>query len=141
MWWEQISEYIDLKYQKKLEELIEQGTDSMDPHTTYHIKGDAIWALGPKTKHEIMRGQWGKELKDISLQELLKLFKKSFLPTRNVFHSKAQFFNIRQEDGETLDEYWEKIGRYRKEMRIQHYYTRRYYHLQIRSIHQRQESP
>ena len=109
IWWEQISEYIDLTYQKKLEELIEQGTDSMDLHTTYHIKGDVIWALGPKPKHEIMRGHWGKELKDISLQELLRLFKKTFLPTKNVFHSRAQFFNIKQEDGETLDEYWKRL--------------------------------
>ena len=88
---------------------MEQGTDSMDPHTTYQNKGDVIWALGPKAKHEIMRGQWGNELKDISLQELLKLFKKTFLPTRNVFHSRAQFFNIKQEDGETLDEYWKRL--------------------------------
>ena len=109
MWWEQISEYIDLTYQKKLEELIELRTDSMDPHTTYHIKGDVIWALGPMAKHEIMRGQWGKELRDISLQELLKLFKKTFLPTRNIFHNRAQFFNIKQEDNETLDEYWKKL--------------------------------
>ena len=109
MWWEQISEYIDLTYQKKLEELIEQGTDSMDPHTTYHIKGDVIWALGPKAKHEIMRGQWGKELKDIRLQDFLRIFKKTFLPIRNVFHSRAQFFNIKQEDGETLDEYWKRL--------------------------------
>ena len=56
-----------------------------------------------------MRGQWGKELEDISLQELLRLFKKTFLPTRNVFHSRAQFFNIKQEDGETLDEYWKRL--------------------------------
>ena len=105
MWWKQISEYIDLTYQKKLEELIEQGMDFMDPHTTYHIKGDVIWALDPKAKNEIMRGQWGKELKDISLQELLRLFKKTFLTTRNVFHRRAQFFIIKQEDGETLDEY------------------------------------
>ena len=109
MWWEQISEHIDLTYQKKLEELLEHGTDSIDPHTTYHIKGDVIWALGPKAKHEIMRGQWGKKLKDISLQELLKLFKKTFLPARNIFQSRAQFFNIKQEEGETLDEYWKKL--------------------------------
>ena len=109
MWWEQISEYIDLTYQKKLEELLEIGTDSIDPHTTYHIKGDVIWALGPKAKHKIMRGQWRKELKDISLQELLKLFKKTFLPARNIFHSRAQFFNIKQKEGETLDEYWKKL--------------------------------
>ena len=89
--------------------MIEQGTDSMDPHTTYHIRGAVIWALGPKSKHEIVSGQWGKELKDISLQELLKLLKKTFLPTGNVFHSRAQLFNIRQEDGETLDEYWKRL--------------------------------
>ena len=106
MWWELISEYINLTYQKKLEKLIELGKDSMDPHTTYYIKGDVIWALGPKVKHPDNEGQWGKELRDISLQELLKLFKKTFVSIRNVFHSRAQFFNIRQEDSETLDEYW-----------------------------------
>ena len=109
MWWEQISKYIDLTYQKKLEELIEQGVDSMDPHTTYHIEGDVIWALDPKAKHEIMRGQWGKELKDNSQQEFLRLFKKTFSPNRNVFHSRAQFFKITQEDGEILDEYWKRL--------------------------------
>ena len=56
-----------------------------------------------------MRGQWGRKMKDISLQELLKLFKKTFLPTRNVFHNREQFFNIKQENDETLDEYLEKL--------------------------------
>ena len=78
----------------------------MDPHTTYEIKGVIVfWVLGPKAKHEITRGQWGKELKGISLQEFLKLFKKTFLPTKNIFHSRAQFFNIKQNENETLDEY------------------------------------
>ena len=81
----------------------------MDPHTVYHIKGDVIWALGPKAKHEIMRSQWGKELKDIDLPELLKLFKKTFNPARNVFHSRAHFFNIKQKDSEMLDEYWKRL--------------------------------
>ena len=80
---------------------MDQGIDRMDPHTVYHI----IWALGPKAKHEILRGQWGKELKDIDLPELLKLCKKTFIPARNVFHSRAQFFKIQQEDNETLYEY------------------------------------
>ena len=82
----------------------------MDPHTVFHIKGDVIWALGPKAKHEIMRGQWGRELKDVDLQKLLKLFKKTFKPARNVFHSRAQFYNIKQEDNETLDEYWKRLA-------------------------------
>ena len=109
MWWEQISEYIHLTYNRNLGELMDQSIDQMDPHTVYHIKGDVIWALGPKAKHEIMRGQWGKELKDIDLPELLKFFKKTFIPARKVFHSRAQFFNIKQEDTETLDEYWKRL--------------------------------
>ena len=109
MWWKQISEYIHLTYNRNLDEIIDEGVEYMDPHTVYHIKGDVIWALGPKAKHEIMRGQWGRELKDVQLPEVLTLFKKTFLPVRNVFHSRAQFFNMKQEDTETLDEYWKRL--------------------------------
>ena len=44
MWWEQISEYIHLTYCRNLDEIIDQGTEYLDPHTVYHIKGDVIWA-------------------------------------------------------------------------------------------------
>ena len=70
MWWEQIAEYIHLTYNRNRDEIIDEGTEYLDPHTVYHIKGDVIWALGPKAKHEIMRGQWGRELKDVNLFEL-----------------------------------------------------------------------
>ena len=112
MWWEQISVYIDLTYQKSLDEMVDLGTDSLDAPKTPHIKDDIIWTLSPKTKQRIMRGQWGKEMgkrnrADISLQGLLKLnVKNIFLATRNVFHIRAQFFNIRkQEDNEISDEF------------------------------------
>ena len=65
--------------------MMDEGTDQMDPHTVYHIKGDVIWALGPKAKHEITRGQRGRELKDVEFSDLFKLFKKTFIPARNVF--------------------------------------------------------
>ena len=109
MWWEQISEYIHLTNNRNLDELMDQGIDQMDPYTVYHIKGDVIWALASKAKHEIMRGTWGKELKVIDLPKLLKIFKKTFIPARNVFHSRAHIFNIKQEDSETLDEYWKRL--------------------------------
>ena len=57
MWWEQISENIDLTYHKNLEDLMDHGIEGMDAHTIYHIKGNVIWALRPKAKHELMRGQ------------------------------------------------------------------------------------
>ena len=109
MWWEQISEYIHMTFNRNLDEIIDEGNEYMDPHTVYHIKGDLIWALGPKAKHEIMRGQWVREIKDVNLADLLTLFKKTSLPVRNVFHSRAQFFNMKQDDYETLDEYWKRL--------------------------------
>ena len=96
MWWEQISEYIHLTYNRNLDEIIDEGIEYMNPHTVYHIKGDVIWALGAKAKHEIKRGQWGRELKDVTLPDLLTLFKKIFLPVKNVFHSGAQFFKMKR---------------------------------------------
>ena len=109
MWWEQISEYIHLTYNRNLEEITDENVRTMDPHTVYHMKGDVIWALGPNAKQEIMRGQWGRKIKDVNLLELLTLFKKTFLPVRNVFHSRAQFFKMKQEENETLDEYWKRL--------------------------------
>ena len=50
-----MSEYIDLTYHRNLEELMDNGIEGMFSHTIYHIKGDVIWALVPKAKHEIMR--------------------------------------------------------------------------------------
>ena len=60
-------------FHKNLEDLMNHGTEGMDAHTIYHIKGDVIWALGPKAKHEIMRAKWDRELKDVNIQEVLKL--------------------------------------------------------------------
>ena len=91
---------------ENLEYLMEQETDSLNAHLPHQVKGYVIWALGPKAKHEIMRGQWGKEPKDISLKHLIKLFKKTFPPARNVFHSRAQFFKIKQEDNNIGKNSW-----------------------------------
>ena len=109
MWWERIAEYIHLTYNRNLEEIIDEGTEYLDQHAVYHIKGDVTWALGKKAEHEIMRGQWGRELKDVNQPKLLTFFKKTFLPARNLFHSRAQFFNMKQEDSETLDKYWKRL--------------------------------
>ena len=63
MWWKQISDYLDFTNQKNLEELMDLGTDTLDPQITHHIKGDVICALGSVAKYEIMRGQWGQRTK------------------------------------------------------------------------------
>ena len=109
MWGEQISEYIHLTYNRNLDEIVDERIEHIAQQTVYQIKGDVIWALGPKAKHEIMRGQWGREIIDIYLPDLLTLFKKTCLPVRYVFHSRAQFFNMKQDDHEPMAEYWKGL--------------------------------
>ena len=38
-----------------------------------------------------------------------EIIQETFVPARNVFHSRAQFFIIKQEDSETLDEYSKRL--------------------------------
>ena len=63
MWWEQIQEYLHLTYQVNVETFPIHQTTENDETTTLReqIKGDITWALGPKAKYELMRGQWGRE--------------------------------------------------------------------------------
>ena len=112
MWWEQITGYIDLIFHQNVDVIMDQGIEYLDAYTIYHIKSDKIWALGSKVEHEIMRRQRGRELKDVGLPELSKLFNKTFLLTRNVIHRRTQFFNIKhikQGENETQDEYRKKL--------------------------------
>ena len=48
---------LDISKEKRTDKT---GSRHYGSHTTYHIERDVIWALGPKAKHETMRGQWGK---------------------------------------------------------------------------------
>ena len=129
-----------MTYNRNLGEFIDEGIEYMDQHTAYYIKGDVIWASGSKAKHEIMRGQWGRELKDVNLPEFLTLFKKTFRRVRNVFHSRAQFFNMKQDDNETLDEYWKRLVDIERKFDFNNI-TAEEIIIQIRGHYQRQTSP
>ena len=45
------------------------------------MKIDTVWAPGPKAKHEIGRGQRGKELHDIPVDQLLEVLEKMLVST------------------------------------------------------------
>ena len=63
----------------------------------------------PESQTRNHEGPLGRELKDVNLLDLLTLLKKTFPPAGNVFHIRAQFFNMKQDDNETLNEYWKRL--------------------------------
>ena len=92
MWWEQILEYILLTYNRNLDEITDEGVEYMIPHTVYHIKGDVIWALGPKAKHEIMRGQWGREKKRCQIARITDTIQKNISPGKKRLPQQGPIF-------------------------------------------------
>ena len=88
---------------------MDQVIETLEAQTMYHIKGDVIcscYMLCPEANYEMIGGQWGRELSENT--GIAKTIQTTLLPTRNVFHSRAQFFNVKQEEDETLDGYWER---------------------------------
>ena len=81
------------------------GTDSLDAPTSHHITGDNIWALELRNNERpIVKGIERHQFAGTG-----NVIQIGVPTTRNVLHSRAQFFNIKQEESETLDEYWKKL--------------------------------
>ena len=50
-----------------------------------------------------------KELNSLPLYRLYSLFRRHFIPERNKHHSRAVFFNLKREPGESAAETWKRI--------------------------------
>ena len=66
----------------------------------------------------------------------------TFLPTKNVFHSRAHFFEIKQEDNEAPNENWKKLVdiERKKKVQIHQNHASRNNYVQIRSHDTRHKS-
>ena len=130
---------LTLHITKNLDELMDQMIEALNAHARYHIKSDAFRALGPKAKNEIMRGQWDRELKDVKLLKLLKQFEETFLPTRNVFHIRAQFFYVKKEKAETMDDDWKRFVNIERECEFNQTLPLQNHYIQFRCHNKRQK--
>ena len=81
-----------------------QKTKAPNVHST--AKTDTVWTLGLKAKHEIRKHQWGRELKDVTLEQLIIFLKIIFVSTKYAFHSGDQIIIKMQQNNETIDENW-----------------------------------
>ena len=118
MLWEQISDYIHLTYNRNLDEMMDQGTDQMDPHTVYHIKGYVIWALGPKAKHEIERpmGQRAERRRPIRTIETIQ---ENIHSREKCFSQSSPILQYQTRGQRNTRWILEKTCWHRKKMRIQ----------------------
>ena len=73
------------------------------------IRRDFIWGAGPSAIETITKGEFNTDPDTINTERLIQLFKDYYMPKRNTYHSRGDFFWAKQEDNETPEEHWRKL--------------------------------
>ena len=73
------------------------------------IRQDFIWGAGPSAIETITKGEFNTDPDTINTERLIQLFKDYYMPKRNTYHSRGDFFWAKQEDNETPEEHWRKL--------------------------------
>ena len=111
LWWRKITQYnkmtreIDLSKMTNSKEVLPQFRDQLEDE----IKDVFIWAVGQAALTEMTKTVREREPNSLPLCRLYALFRLQFIPERNKHHSRADFFNLKREPGESAAETWKRI--------------------------------
>ena len=61
------------------------------------------------------RAEYKTEPDKIAIKELIRLFNEYFLPKRNTYHNRGEFFWTKQTEAETPEDFWRRLIEIEKE--------------------------
>ena len=111
LWWRRFIQYvkmtqkIDLNRMTTDKEIIEEYREELE----IKIKDIFIWALGEEAVTEITKTVRDNDPNKMNINQLYSLFRLHFIPERNKFHSRAEFFGIIREPNESAEDVWTRI--------------------------------
>ena len=111
MWWGKFVQYIkmtkdiDLSTMTNSKEILPQYRDQLEAE----IKDIFLWAIGQNAITEMTKTVREREPSSLLLHKLYSLFRLHFTPERNVHHSRADFFELKREEGESAADVWKRI--------------------------------
>ena len=70
------------------------------------ILEDFLWGEGPEALYEITRAEYKTEPDSIKVKDLIRLFTEFYMPKRNTYHNRRDFFWEKQTEEETPEEFW-----------------------------------
>ena len=73
------------------------------------IRQDFIWGAGPSAIKRISKGEFNTDPDTINTEKLTQLFKDYYMPKRNTYHNRGDFFWAKQEENETPEDNWRKL--------------------------------
>ena len=110
-WLERFRQYIKRKHKIDITPLIREEaiTDGNWNAVEKDTQEDFIWGVGPEAIYQITRAEYKTEPDTIPVEKLIKLFNQYYLPKRNVYHNRGDFFWAKQKDTETPEEFWRRL--------------------------------
>ena len=110
-WTERFRHYIKRTHNVDIKSISTDGTitDANWDAKKDEIRQDFIWGAGPGAINEITKGEFNTDPDTIEADRLLTLFKETYKPKRNTYHSRGDFFWAKQEESENPEEHWKKL--------------------------------
>ena len=111
MWWRKFTQYIkmtkdlDLSTMTNSKEILPQYRDQLEAE----IKDIFLWVIGQNAITEMTKTVREREPSSLPLHKLYSLFRLHFTPERNVHHSRADFLELKREEGESAADVWKRI--------------------------------
>ena len=65
--------------------------------------------MGPEALYQITRAEYKTEHDSIRTLDLIRLFTEFYMPKRNTYHKRGDFFWAKQTEEETPDEFWRRL--------------------------------
>ena len=79
------------------------------------IQEDFIWGVGPEALYQITRAEYKTDPDSIKIEDLIRLFLEYYLPKRNTYHNRGDFFWAKQTEEETPEDFWRRLIEIEKE--------------------------
>ena len=79
------------------------------------VQEDFIWGVGPEALYQIRRAENKTEPDSIKIKDLIRLFTEFYMPKKNTYHNRGDFFWAKQTEDETPKEFWRRLIEIEKE--------------------------
>ena len=76
---------------------------------------DFLWGIGQKALYQMTRAEYKTVPDKIAIKYLFRLFNEYFLPKRNTYHNRREFFWPKQTETETPEDFWRRLIEIEKE--------------------------
>ena len=110
-WLERFRQFCKREHKMDITPLVkgENMTDSGWSAKKQAIQEDFLWGVGPEALYQITRAEYKTEPDSIKVKDLIRLFTEFYMPKRNTYHNRGDFFWAKQTEEETPEDFWRRL--------------------------------